>query len=62
MHGTATGKDIFEEVSKCVNELKLPWDKLTGLTTDGAPVIRGEKNGLVGGCGRRCSGRTVPVI
>lgn len=33
MHSTTTGKYIFEEVSKCVNEMKLPWDKLTGLTT-----------------------------
>ena len=24
MHGTATGKEIFEEVSKCVTEMKLP--------------------------------------
>ncbi|KAL6455741.1 hypothetical protein MHYP_G00355920 [Metynnis hypsauchen] len=26
MHGTTTGKEIFEEVSKCVTEMKLPWD------------------------------------
>lgn len=26
MHGTTTGKEIFEEVSKCVTEIKLPWD------------------------------------
>ena len=24
MHGTTTGKEIFEEVSKCVTEMKLP--------------------------------------
>ena len=45
MHDTTTGKDLFEEVYKCVNEMGLPWDKLFGLTTDGAPAIcRNERH------------------
>lgn len=48
MHGTMTGKDIFEEESKCVNDMNLPWDKLVGLTTDGVPAMCGKKEASYG--------------
>ena len=48
MHGTTTGKEIFEEVSKCVTQMKLHWDKLVGLMTDGVPAKCDHKTGLVG--------------
>ncbi|KAI3353881.1 hypothetical protein L3Q82_005096 [Scortum barcoo] len=47
MHGTTTGHDLYEEVSKCVNEMELPWENLVGLTTEGAPAMCGHKSGLV---------------
>ena len=41
-------KEIYENVSKCITDMNLLLDKLVGLVTDVAPVMCGEKNGLVG--------------
>lgn len=41
MYGTTTGQDLYEELSRCVNEMGLPWE------TDGAPTMCGHRSGLV---------------
>ena len=53
MHGRTTGKELFEEVSKCVTEMKLPWDKLVGLTMDGTPQCAVKRGDWWAGFGRR---------
>ncbi|TWW65333.1 General transcription factor II-I repeat domain-containing protein 2 [Takifugu flavidus] len=40
------GKDIFEAVSDAVEKTGLKWDKLCGVTTDGAPAMTGERKGM----------------
>ncbi|XP_073470399.1 general transcription factor II-I repeat domain-containing protein 2-like [Aquarana catesbeiana] len=40
------GKDLFVSVSSAIDDIKLPWNKLTGIITDGAPAMAGERSGL----------------
>ncbi|TWW54296.1 Protein FAM200B [Takifugu flavidus] len=47
VHGTTTGHDLYEEVSRCGNEMELPREKLVGWTTDGAAAMCGHRSGLV---------------
>ncbi|XP_073520416.1 uncharacterized protein [Phyllobates terribilis] len=40
------GKDLFDSVSSAIDDMKLPWNKVTGIITDGAPAMTGERSGL----------------
>ena len=40
------GTDLFYNVCSAVDEMKLPWNKVSGTITDGAPVMAGEQSGL----------------
>lgn len=46
LKGTTTGKDIFEVVSDAVEKVGLKWDKLCGVTTDGALAMTGKHKGM----------------
>ena len=46
LKGTMTGRDIFEAVSEAVEKMGLKWDKLCGVTADGAPAMTGERKGM----------------
>ncbi len=47
MHGRTTAKDIFQQLCDAIEQAGLPWSRLVGITTDGAPSMTGKKNGLV---------------
>ncbi|XP_065818648.1 general transcription factor II-I repeat domain-containing protein 2 [Labrus bergylta] len=47
MHGRSTAKDSFQQLSDAIKRAGLPWNRLVGITTDGAPSMTGKKNGLV---------------
>uniref|UniRef100_A0A8C5LZB9 General transcription factor II-I repeat domain-containing protein 2-like n=1 Tax=Leptobrachium leishanense TaxID=445787 RepID=A0A8C5LZB9_9ANUR len=47
MHGQTTGSNIFQNLCDVINGASLPWNKLVGITTDGAPSMTGKRNGLV---------------
>lgn len=46
MHGTTKGEDLFEQVVVAMNKFELPFEKSSGLATDGAPTMVGAKKGL----------------
>uniref|UniRef100_A0A3P9HRP4 DUF4371 domain-containing protein n=1 Tax=Oryzias latipes TaxID=8090 RepID=A0A3P9HRP4_ORYLA len=46
LKGRTTGGNIFDAVSEAVEKMGLKWDKLCGVTTDGAPAMTGERKGM----------------
>ena len=46
MHGRETGADIFQEICHFIEGNNIPWDKLKGFCSDGAPAMAGKKRGL----------------
>nr|XP_049594684.1 general transcription factor II-I repeat domain-containing protein 2 [Syngnathus scovelli] len=38
--------DLFFSVCSAVDDMKLPWDKVSGIITDGAPAMSGERSRL----------------
>lgn len=47
MNGLTTAKDIFHQLCDVIERTGLAWNRLVGITTDGAPSMTGRKNGLV---------------
>uniref|UniRef100_A0AAR2KGQ1 SPIN-DOC-like zinc-finger domain-containing protein n=1 Tax=Pygocentrus nattereri TaxID=42514 RepID=A0AAR2KGQ1_PYGNA len=46
LKGTTTDMDVFEAVSDSIDKMGLKWDKLCGVTTDGAPAMAGAHKGV----------------
>jgi hypothetical protein len=46
MKGLITGAELYEQVMRVIEKFNLNLNKLQGITTDAAPAMVGEKNGL----------------
>ena len=46
MHGTTKGVDLFNQVIVTMNNFELPFEKLSGIATDGASAMLGMQKGL----------------
>ena len=47
LKGTTRGEDLFLKVTGVIDRFKLPWNKLTNVTTDGSPSLTGKNVGLL---------------
>ena len=45
MHGTTRGEDLFEKLLLAMRKFNLPFEKLGGIATDGAPAMVGSPKG-----------------
>ena len=62
MHDQTTGADIFEKVDLCLQNLRLDWGNLSCKTTDGAPNMRAENIGFVGGVNKLLKLKNIEII
>ena len=46
LHSTTKAEDIFSGLKSAIEKSQVNWEKLVSVTTDGAPAMIGEKNGL----------------
>ncbi len=46
LSGTTKGEDLFFAVERVLEKNELKWEKMAGITTDGAPAMVGRKSGL----------------
>ena len=46
LKGQTRGADLFSSVCSAVDDIKLPWSKVSGITRDGAPAMAGAQSGL----------------
>jgi hypothetical protein len=47
MHGTTRGEDLFERLVLSMKKLEVTFEKLSGLTRDGAPAMDGSQKGVI---------------
>uniref|UniRef100_A0A3B3DZF4 SPIN-DOC-like zinc-finger domain-containing protein n=1 Tax=Oryzias melastigma TaxID=30732 RepID=A0A3B3DZF4_ORYME len=46
LKGQTTGTDLFRSLCSAMDDMKLSWNKVTGIITDGAPPMADEDGGL----------------